>query len=73
MSKGKNVEGHTTIYNTYIMYIALKIYNHSVEELKAAVSSTISEFMKLENSFTNFQLSCATSDIILNLLKVVSI
>jgi len=49
------------------------VLNHSVEELKAAVSSTISEFMKLENSFTNFQLSCATSDIILNLLKVVSI
>ena len=27
------------------------VLNHSVEELKAAVSSTISEFMKLENSF----------------------
>jgi hypothetical protein len=36
------------------------VLNHSVEELKAAVASTISEFMKLENSFTNFQLSCAT-------------
>jgi hypothetical protein len=49
------------------------VLNHSVEELKVAVSSTISAFMKLENSFTNFQLSCATSDIILNLSKVVSI
>jgi hypothetical protein len=28
MAKGKNAEGHTTIYNTYIIYIALKIYNH---------------------------------------------
>jgi hypothetical protein len=28
MAKGKNVEGHTTIYKTYIMYIKLKIYNH---------------------------------------------
>ena len=41
-----------------------------LEIFKAAVSSIKYESMKHINSFKPFQLSCATSDIIFNLLKV---
>jgi hypothetical protein len=53
-----------------------KITSHSVEIFKAAVSSIRYLFMKpvySVNLCQVFQLSCATSEIILNLLKAVSV
>jgi hypothetical protein len=47
MPKGKDEEGYTTIYNTYIMYIKLNIYNHIVILDLQVLLSTNKHFEKI--------------------------